>query len=326
MKKIIFLVFLFCLILTQVINAERLANQPFEGNPQAQVIVVWYVDFQNPFDAIFYNEIYPDLKSEYIDSDKVLFYVKNFPLTDIHPDAQKAAEASECIFNDNISYIWPYIDIILNNQDALDVTKLKEYAEDVGADTSLFNNCLDNDVEVDEVEFDAFDAIFNGATGVPYFIILNSNGFTISFSGAQPFNIFKQNIDGLLDNVSDFASRLDNLEEQQVQMQNDILSILNTLSSHSNILTEYTNRILLLEQKSSEYEERIVSLENNQNNGASFPNYFKYLSASDRKKMVCGYAEDNNMTFIEDLGYSCNLTYKYSSSGKLSVKCKCEKV
>lgn len=52
----------------------------------------------------------------------------------------------------------------------------------------------------------------------------------------------------------------------------------------------------------------------------------KYLSSSDRKKMVCGYAEDNNMTHIEDLGYICDITYRYYSSGRIGASCRCERL
>lgn len=57
----------------------------------------------------------------------------------------------------------------------------------------------------------------------------------------------------------------------------------------------------------------------------NYINYFKYLSSSDRKKIVCGYAEENNFTHIEDLGYNCNLTYKQYKSGE-KASCKCRQI
>jgi len=57
--------------------------------------------------------------------------------------------------------------------------------------------------------------------------------------------------------------------------------------------------------------------------GGGFTNYFKYLSGSDRKKAVCGYAVDKNMTAIIDLGYNCTVSYRTSSTGKVYSSCRC---
>ena len=53
-------------------------------------------------------------------------------------------------------------------------------------------------------------------------------------------------------------------------------------------------------------------------------NYFKYLSGLNRKKLVCGYAQDKGLEHIEDLELSCDLTYKILTSGRESVTCRCK--
>ncbi len=55
-------------------------------------------------------------------------------------------------------------------------------------------------------------------------------------------------------------------------------------------------------------------------------NYFIYLSNSDRKNIICGYAKDNHLEYLEDLGFTCNLTYKLLRNGNERVSCKCTEV
>ena len=50
--------------------------------------------------------------------------------------------------------------------------------------------------------------------------------------------------------------------------------------------------------------------------------YFSFLSSSIKKKAVCGYAQDQNLTNYIDLGYNCSITYRNLSSG-IRTSCRC---
>lgn len=56
----------------------------------------------------------------------------------------------------------------------------------------------------------------------------------------------------------------------------------------------------------------------------AFPNYFKYMSSAERKRVICGYASDNKMNNIHDLNFQCNMTYMTGSTGKVRATCKCK--
>ncbi len=116
---------------------------------------------------------------------------RDLPLTSIHQYAQEAAEAGECA--DDQGKFWEYHDLVFANQGALDVASLKAYAQQLGLDTTTFNECLDNGEQSAEVQKDAADAQAAGATGTPAFFI---NGQLVS--GAQPFSVFQQVIDAAL--------------------------------------------------------------------------------------------------------------------------------
>src|SRR3989344_6124123 len=108
------------------IKLEIEANDPVLGNKNADVSIVEFSDFQCPFCERVYSGALTDFKdSDYFKNDQVNLIYKQFPLTSIHPYAQKAAEASLCA-NDQGKF-WEYHDTIFANQQTLDETSLKSY-------------------------------------------------------------------------------------------------------------------------------------------------------------------------------------------------------
>lgn len=63
------------------------------GDPNAPVTIIEFSDYQCPFCQRFWSDTLPLIKSEYIDTGKVNFVYRDFPLSSIHPMAQPAAEA-----------------------------------------------------------------------------------------------------------------------------------------------------------------------------------------------------------------------------------------
>jgi len=168
-------------------------NDPMLGNKNAPLTIVEFSDFQCPYCGRFRTETLDQIKSEYVDTGKVNFVYRDFPLTSIHPNAQPAAEAAECA-NEQGKY-WEYHDILFSNQQSLSTSNYKKWAADLGLNTDKFNDCVDSRKYKDEVEKDSADAQAAGGRGTPYFII----GST-PLSGAQPFANFKAVIDAELAN------------------------------------------------------------------------------------------------------------------------------
>jgi len=111
---------------------------------------------------------------------------KHLPLRRIHPDAQKAAEASECANRQGM--FWEYHNKLFQNQNSLGVSSLKQYAEKAGLDTGEFNSCLDNGEAATKVANDLQAGKSAGARGTPYFVVINRDtGETQSVSGAVPW-------------------------------------------------------------------------------------------------------------------------------------------
>lgn len=168
-----------------------LDDDAVKGNANAPVTIVEFSDFQCPFCAKFYEETYPLLVNQYINTGKVKLVFRDFPLTSIHLDALKAAEAAECarLQGGDVTY-FKYHDKLFENQEALDVESLKSYARQLGLKTADFNTCLDSGNMEAEVKADLQDGANYGVTGTPAFFI---NGRLLS--GAYPFEEFKKIID-----------------------------------------------------------------------------------------------------------------------------------
>lgn len=158
-----------------------------KGDADAPVTIVEFSDFECPFCGRYAEQTYPQIVEEYIETGKVKYIFRDFPLS-FHANAQKAAEAAECA-GEQGKYFEMH-DLLFANQDSLSVENYKQWAEDLGLDTEQFNTCLDSGEMADEVAADFTYGQQIGVTGTPAFFI---NGKMIS--GAQPYEVFKQAIE-----------------------------------------------------------------------------------------------------------------------------------
>ena len=158
-----------------------------KGDPNAPVTIVEWSDYQCPFCQRFYEQTMPSIEKEYIDTGKVRFVYRDFPLS-FHENAQKAAEAAECAGEQGKYY--EMYDKLFTEGVSGGVNSFKSYAAGLGLDTGEFNQCLDSGKMAAETAKDEKDGQDAGVTGTPAFMI---NGKLIV--GAQPFSVFKQAID-----------------------------------------------------------------------------------------------------------------------------------
>jgi protein-disulfide isomerase len=161
-------------------------GDPAIGPADAPVTIVEFSDFQCPYCKTFRDQTLNALLEEY--GDQVRFVFRDFPLNQIHPYAQKAAEAAECA-NEQGKY-WEMHDLLFANSPNLGVDALKGFAEQLGLDTEQFNECLDSGRYADEVTADLQEGMSYGVSGTPTFFI---NG--VRLVGAQPLANFQAIID-----------------------------------------------------------------------------------------------------------------------------------
>ncbi len=76
----------------------KTAGSPFLGSADAPITIIEYIDFECPICKRVYDEIMPQLKKEYINTNKVKFVFKSLPLENIHRTAYIKTEAALCAY------------------------------------------------------------------------------------------------------------------------------------------------------------------------------------------------------------------------------------
>ncbi len=163
------------------------ANRPMRGNASAQLQVVEFSDFECPYCEREYG-VMRQVENDY--AGRVSFTYLNYPLTSIHPDAQKAAEAAECAYRQKPGAFWQFHDWMFENR-SLDIPSLKAYAAQIGLNATRFNACLDGGEAAAQVAADAAQGSANGVQGTPAVFI---NGLEVK-GGAQPYEVVKGYLD-----------------------------------------------------------------------------------------------------------------------------------
>lgn len=155
------------------------------GGANAPVTLVEFSDFQCPF----CQSVAPTLKRiKDTYGDKVRIVWKDFPLTQIHPEAFKAAEAGNCAREQG--KFWEMHDRLFANQNALRPEDLKAHAAAVGVDAAKFNACLDSAKYSERVQQQMATGTRLGINSTPTSFI---NGRQLS--GARPYEAFVSVID-----------------------------------------------------------------------------------------------------------------------------------
>jgi len=169
-----------------------------KGDKNAPVTMVEFSDFQCPFCGRFFTQTFPQIKSEYIDTGKLQFYYKDFPLDSIHPQATPAAIAARCAGEQGTDKFWEFHDkLFVGTASNLNDANYRKYAADIGLDINKFNGCLDSQKYINEVKTDLQEGQDAGIRGTPGFLVAGQ-----LVSGAQPFTAFQQIIDAELARVS----------------------------------------------------------------------------------------------------------------------------
>jgi Na+/H+ antiporter NhaA len=135
------------------------------GPLDAPVTVVEYGDFECPYCGLAEPQV-RELLRDFAD---VRYVWRHLPLTDVHPHAQLAAEASEAAADQGA--FWDMHDLLLEHQDALRLPDLVAYAERLGLDVARFTENLQDHVGANRIAQDVEGADLSGVSGTPTFFI-----------------------------------------------------------------------------------------------------------------------------------------------------------
>ena len=139
------------------------------GSPQAPVTLLEYGDYECPHCGRAHPVVQKLLQAL---GDQLCFVFRNFPLTQIHPHAEMAAEAAEAAdaLAGREAY-WKVHDTLFENQDALEIDDLLSYARDVGLDIKKVARALEKREFAPRVRRDFISGVRSGVNGTPTFFI-----------------------------------------------------------------------------------------------------------------------------------------------------------
>ena len=136
------------------------------GDDDAPVTLVEYGDFECPFCGRA-EPVLRQLLNEF--GNDLRFVFRHLPLSDVHPRAQLAAEASEAA--DDQGAFWEMHDLLFDHQDALEPKNLVEYARELGLDVDRFTDELRRHEHAGRIASDVDDADLSGVSGTPTFFV-----------------------------------------------------------------------------------------------------------------------------------------------------------
>jgi protein-disulfide isomerase len=147
------------------------AQDWIQGVLSAKVVLVMYGDYQCPRSADVYKLI-KAIKRELsaaFGEDYLCFIFRHFPQTQIHPHAQRAAQAAEAAAAQG--KFWLMSDTLFDHQQRLENGYLVEYANDLGLDIPQFLKELSKQVHVDPINEDIEGGMQSGVTTAPALFI-----------------------------------------------------------------------------------------------------------------------------------------------------------
>jgi protein-disulfide isomerase len=181
----------------------NISGAPVLGKSDAPVTLVEFTDYQCPFCKRHALGTLPQIVKEYVDTGKVKYVLRDFPLNQIHANAAKLAEAVLCAGDQGKA--WEMHDHIFKAKKSPDPNKLVKDAKTLGLDAKAFGACMQANKYAGKVNESLAEGSSLGVRGTPGFFLgktdMNDSGkitATEMISGAQAFATFEKSIDKML--------------------------------------------------------------------------------------------------------------------------------
>jgi protein-disulfide isomerase len=162
------------------------------GASNAPVTIVEFTDYQCPYCRTFESTTFAEIRKKYVDTGKVRFVVKDFPLAQMHPDATQAAEAAHCAGDQG--QFWDMHDALFSDASKLGKKGLLDSAASLKLDMEAFRSCLDSGKHKLEIQKDQQVASSLQINGTPAFLVGKTVDEVVSGAiifGALPFSVFE---------------------------------------------------------------------------------------------------------------------------------------
>lgn len=163
------------------------------GDKDAKISIIEFSDIDCPF-CTRHHDTMVQLMEKY--DGKINWVYRHFPLTSLHPDAFKKAEAAECVgeLGGNDKF-WEYLDKLFAGDET--AAELGDVASSIGINKDKFQDCLDSGKYTSKIQNHSSQAQAAGGKGTPYSIIVSGDQ-KIPINGALPIASIEATLGGLL--------------------------------------------------------------------------------------------------------------------------------
>ena len=186
----------------------ELSNVVYKGENDAPVTLLEYSDYHCPFCSRHAKTVLPQLLADYVDTGKVRFIMREYPIPNLHPRAVAASEAALCA-GEQDAY-WGMHDALFANQRSTTDENFREFAAGLDIDVATFSECMDDDRHMAQIRTDQAEGQKLGVTGTPSFVLGRTDpedsskvNLTKFIRGAQGLPAFVAAIDELLESEED---------------------------------------------------------------------------------------------------------------------------
>jgi protein-disulfide isomerase len=178
-----------------------LTGAPALGSESARVGLIEFSDYECPFCIRHFTATMPQIARDLIETGRIRYVFRDFPIAEIHPGSPRAHEAARCA-NDQGRFWQMHTRLFSAPGTHTDAT-LETEARAAGLEPSGFLECLASGRHAGDVKASVAEVVGFGASGTPVFFVgtrdLATNHVEVLhvISGAQPFSAFKDAVDAV---------------------------------------------------------------------------------------------------------------------------------
>jgi protein-disulfide isomerase len=168
------------------------------GRADAPLTLVEYTDYQCPFCRQFHITTFDEIKKNYIDTGKLRYVSRDFPLA-MHENAKNAALAAHCAAEQG--KFWELRHVMIVNANQLQPKNIGTYSSDLNLNVEKLTTCIASGKYAPEVERSLAEGQSAGVSGTPSFILGRAQNGSIDgirIVGALPYNAFDAKLKEML--------------------------------------------------------------------------------------------------------------------------------
>ena len=178
------------------------AHAPARGNPDAVVTLIEFSDYECPFCIRHFQQTMPRIDQNYINTGKIRYVFRDFPIDQNHPQAIKAHEAARCALEQD--KFWELHPRLFSAPGTHTPLALEDRAKEAGLSEPAFRTCIASGSTTADIRASDNLAGTLGATGTPWFFVglrdLKTDQVRVlkPIGGAQPYEQFVIALDAAL--------------------------------------------------------------------------------------------------------------------------------